>query len=286
MNYEWDMKTPILFIVVLCLIIQFCTIRNVEASMMGSLGTQFITKPPFMTFAKNIFIPNIPIAKKYGLAKSIFAYNGRAKTSTDGEYFCPIAFDYDPFGDFERFGMIKVIFTRVILSLNDKFGITILENSWSSPRINDSNYHSRFIEFIQTGRSIFVWPFYRINKYVCSFDGWQRFRSPFSSVSGPHSIESQENIVDNKTSRENHEPFRISDNRIIVESTKLSIAIFLVSIFGFGIAALGVHFYEWGYRFWGIIVIVFGVYIAICAGLGTDFPWLHLPFSNWWRWLL
>ena len=73
---------------------------------------------------------------------------------------------------------------------------------------------------------------------------------------------------------------------IILDSPCLTTAVFLVSILGFGIAALGVPVIDSGHRMWGSIIIALGLYIAICAGLGIEFPRLYLPFSDWWKWFL
>lgn len=109
----------------------------------------------------------------------------------------------------------------------------------------------------------------------------------FSGISGFLCGKPQKNITNNKKPCKNHQPTSISGYRIILNSTKLTVAIFLVTIFGGGIASMGVYLIDFGHRIWGGgIIIVFGIYIVFCAYLGIEFPWLHLPLSNWWMWLL
>lgn len=121
----------------------------------------------------------------------------------------------------------------------------------------------------------------RIN--ISLFDCGKNISTYFSSFGNFPCVEPQEKIADNKESCENHQPKSISSYRIILDSTKITIAVFLVTILGGGIAAMGVCFIDRGHWVWGYIMVAFGLYVAFCAGLGIEFPGLHLPLSNWWR---
>ena len=121
----------------------------------------------------------------------------------------------------------------------------------------------------------------RSNKFCVS-----EFSTPFSSIGAFFRGDPQENIADKEEPGENHYPESIFDYRIILDRPYLTFAIWFMVVLGGGIAAIGVYVIDWGHRAGGYIMIIIGTYIAFCAGLGIEFPWVHLPFSNWWRWLL
>jgi len=136
------------------------------------------------------------------------------------------------------------------------------------------------VSFFQTNRM-------HSESWLVSSDKFFSAKFDVPSCRSPqHNIEkTQNNIAKSKKPREKHQPKGISGYRIIVDSTKLTIAVFLVTMLGGGIGFVGFYILS-GLEHWilGSVITIFGFYIAVCAGLGMHFPWL--PLSNWWRWFL
>jgi hypothetical protein len=108
-------------------------------------------------------------------------------------------------------------------------------------------------------------------------------RTFFSGIGSLSCGKQQEDVTEKKKSGKNHHQEIISGYGIILDSTKLTIIVWPVTALGVGISDMVVALIDFGYRICAYIIVAFGLYIVFCTGRGIEFPWLHLPLSNWRR---
>lgn len=156
----------------------------------------------------------------------------------------------------------------------------VIKDGWGFPVIlhRYTSVDSNSIPIFYIGERFYFY------KNISSLDCWQGISALFSGIGSVFGRTPQGNIKESKTPSKNHQPESISSYRIILDSGRLTIIVFIFSIFGWIVCFTGLHLIRGRYRIYGYIVAILGLYIALCTGLGIEYPWL--PFSGWWRWFL